>query len=162
MLEVIASTDDTDYVHDNSNTTHTGTASFALANMPADFGTMLTLNINLRYAWGAGTQVNTWDNLRARVFKSDGTTALTNSVTIASAITTTTATDSGATAFTGVDTTATKADWDAAVVHIFFDITRNKGGDSLTERVFAAEITGTYNIATASGTGWRQSLGGWW
>jgi hypothetical protein len=37
--------------------------------------------------------------------------------------------------------------WDAAVVHILFDISRAKGGDSLEERVYAAEITGTYTAS---------------
>jgi len=67
--------------------------------------------------------------------------------TVASAITTTTPTTSSVIQFTGVDTAASKTDWDGAVVRIYFDITRNKGGDSLTERVFAAQITGTYTVA---------------
>lgn len=148
VLEEIASTDDTDYVYDATNSTHTGTARFALEDMPADLGNVDTLFCQLRYALATGVPSNLWDALRARVFKSDGTTALTNSLTIASTIVTTTITNSSVLQFTGVDTAATKADWNAAVVHVLFDITRVKGGDTLQKRVFAAELTGTYTIAT--------------
>lgn len=146
VLEVIASTDDTDYVYDATNSTHTGTARFALGNTPADLGNVDTLSIKLRYA-AAAAQTNVWDSLSARVFKSDGTTALTNAATVALAIITTTITDSAATAFTGVDTAATKADWDGAVVHIIWGITKVKGGDTVRKNVYAAEITGTYTAS---------------
>lgn len=153
VLEVIASLDDADYVYDATNSTHTGEASFALDNMPSDFSSMLTLAVRLRYHWATGTQTNSWDTLRARVFKSDGTTALTDLVTVASAITTTTATNSSVISFTGVSTTATKADWDGAVVRIYFYITKSKTGDTVQKRVTAGELTGTYTAGTSySGT----------
>lgn len=153
VLEVIASTDDADYVYDATNSTHTGVGVFELANMPSDFGTMSTVSINLRYAWAAGTQVNDWLTLTAQIYKSDGTTALTNAVTIASSITTTTLTNSGAVALTGVDTAATKADWDGAYVFLRWSINKNKSGDTLRKNVYAAEVTGTYSQSTQVSVG---------
>ena len=150
VLQAIASPDDAKDVHDTSNTTHTGEASFALGDTPSDFGTMDTLFVQLRYAWQSGTQVNIWAALRARVFRSDGTTPLTNEATLALAITTETPTNSSVIQFTGVDTSADKSVWDGAVVRIYFDITKVKGGDSLEERVFAAQITGTYTAEVPS------------
>ena len=147
VLEVIASPDDADYVYDATNSTHTGVAQFALGNTPADLGNVDTVSIRLRYAWASGTQVNTWDTLTARIFKSDGTTALTNAATLATGITTTTITNSSVVAFTGVDTAATKAEWDAAVVRISWGISKVKGGDTIRKNVYAAEVTGTYTEA---------------
>jgi len=144
VLQEIASADDNTNVHDTSNTTHTGTAQFTLENVNSDLGNMDTLFIRLRYAWQSGTQLNAWSSLTARVFKSDGTTPLTDLVTVASGITTTTPTNSSVVQFAGVDTAAIKADWDAAVVQVGFVIAKNMAGDALEERVFAAEITGTY------------------
>lgn len=147
LLELIASHDDADYVYDNTNSTHEGVASFSLGDMPSDFKTMRSVKINLRYFWGVGSQVNAWTTLRARIFKSDGTTALTNKTDVASSITTTTPTDSGAVTMLGVDTTATKADWDGALVYIYFNITKSKGGDVIRKCVSAAEVTGSYVVA---------------
>lgn len=150
VLEVIASTDDADYVQDATNSSHTGTARFTLADMPSDFLSMATIAIKLRYAWQTGTQVNTWDTLAAQIVQSDGSTALTDSVTIASAITTTTLTNSSAVTLTNPDTSAAKSVWDGALVLIKFTITKSKSGDTLGKRVFAAEVTGTYNAAAFS------------
>ena len=150
VLNLIAAANDATYVNDSSNTTHTGTAQFALGDTPADFSAMLTLSVQLRYFWESGTQTNTWGSLTARVFRSDGTTPLTDEATLATGITTTTPTNSSAVGFTGVDTAADKSVWDAAVVRINFGITKVKGGDSLTERVSAAQITGTYTAVVAA------------
>lgn len=148
VLEVIGSADMADWVADTNNSSHTGTADYALDNMPGDFGSMLTLNVNVRYGWQTGTQTNTWSSLDVRIFQSDGTTPLTDSRTIASSITTNDST-SGALAFTGVDTSSDSTVWDGAIARISFVISKNKGGDSLEERVFAAELTGTYTVASS-------------
>lgn len=146
VLETIAGTDDADYAYDAANTTHTGTASFALADVPADFLDMDTLSIRLRYALQSGTRVNTWSSLTAQVVQSDGSTPLTNEVTVASNITTTTPTNSGVITLTGLNTTANKATWDGALVLLRWNITKSMGGDTLEKRVFAAEVTGTYTV----------------
>jgi hypothetical protein len=148
VLQEIAAASDSTSVNDVTNSTHTGVAQLTLEAVNADLGNMDTLFIQLRYSRSTGTQTNSWDSLSARVFKSDGTTPLTNALTVVSGpITTTTPTNSSVVQFTGLDTAATKAEWEAAVVHISFAITRSKGGDSILERVFAAEITGTYTIS---------------
>jgi hypothetical protein len=148
VLQLIADVDDNKNVHDTANTTHTGGARFALANMPADFVSMDTLSVQLRYAWQSGTQVNAWTDLRAQVLKSDLITLLTGNQPVTSSITTSAPTNSLVVAFEFVDTAATKEDWDGAIVEILFQITKSKGGDALEERVFAAELTGTYTAGS--------------
>lgn len=151
VLEVIASTDDADFVFDTDNSTHQGRARFALADMPADFQTMATLFIRLRYGLSAAASLNTWDSITARVWRGDFLTALTDAVTVVTGpITNTTPANSAVIQFTGVNTTASKTQWDGAVVEIAFNITRSKGGDSVDERIYAAEITGTYTPAATS------------
>jgi len=147
VLEIIASTDDTDYVYDATNSNHTGTARFTLADTPADFGSILAASIRLRYAC-ASAPTNTWDSLTAQIVKSDGSTPLTDAVTVVSGpITTTTLTNSSVVALTNPDTAATKADWDDALVLINWSISKVKGGDTIRKNVYAAEVTGTYNLA---------------
>lgn len=163
VLEAIASANDTTHVFDNTNSTHTGVAQFALGNMPADFATILTVSIQLRYLAQAA-QTNTWTSLTAQIVQSDGSTALTNEVTVASSITTTTATNSSVITLTGPNTSADKATWDGALVLIRWNITRNKGGDTVQKRVTAAEVTGTYTpagitLTTVSGAGAVGSVG---
>jgi hypothetical protein len=150
VLEEIASADDADYAYTATNAAHVARAEFTLEDVNADLGNVDTLFVRLRYAIESGSQLNLWNLLSARVFKSDGTTPLTDGATVASNITTSTPTNSSVIEFTGVDTAAEKADWDAAVVVLFLDVTKVKGGDTLQKRVFAAELTGTY---TAAGVG---------
>lgn len=152
LLEVIASANDSDYVHDNTNSDHTGDCWFAVAtSLPGDFGTMATLFIELRYFLDAAKGDNDWDSLNARVFQSNGSTPLTDEIVVfnngGSPIDNTTPADSGAVEFTGVDTSSDGTVWAAAQVHIYFAINRNKGGDSVNECVSAGELTGTYNLA---------------
>ena len=88
VLQVIASASDSTHVQSTDNNTHTAEAQFALGDTPSDFGSMDTLSVRLRYAWQTGTQVNTWNSLRA-IVRDSGGTALTDEVTLASSITTT-------------------------------------------------------------------------
>src|SRR3990167_1118984 len=150
VLQVIASADDNTNVHDTSNTIHTGEASFTLGDVPADFGNIDTVSVRLRYAWASGTQTNTWNSLRAQIVRSDGSTALTDEVIVASTITTATPTNSSVIPMTNPDTAANKTVWDGALVRIRFNISKVKGGDALEERVFAGEITGTYTASAIS------------
>jgi len=149
-LEEIASASTATYAYDETNSTHTGDAWFALGeSLPADFGVMessTSLSCRVQYAWST-TGLNLWNNIFARIYKSDGTTPLTNQSTLASSITTTTPANSSVVAFSGVDTTATKAEWEAAQIHLYWDISKNMGGDSGRQaRIYAAELTGTYTV----------------
>jgi hypothetical protein len=156
VLQAIASAVDTSYHLTSTNATGVYIGQFDLQDMPADFGTMHSLSVRLRY-YQSGLSNNNWNSLRARVFRSNGTTPLTDWATLASVaapgIRNTTATNSGVITFTGLDTTADKSVWDGAVVHIEYDITRNKAGDTYSARVSAGELTGQYNAAGARRAG---------
>ena len=151
VLETISGAVDGSYAHTASNATATY-EGYAQFSPPSDLATMTTLSIQLRYHWQTGTQVNTWNSLTARIYKSDGVTPLTNEATLASSITTTTPTNSSVIAFTGVDTAATLSDWQNARVYIRWSITKSMSGDTLEKRVTAGELTGTYEIAGVTGT----------
>jgi hypothetical protein len=156
VLEAIASADDADYVFDAANSTHTASARFSLGDTPADLGNVDTISIRLRYGLGAAPDNNTWDSLTAQIVESDGDTGLTDAVTVVSGpIEDTDPTNSSVVALTNPDTGASKATWDAARVKLGFNVTKNKGGDTIQKRVYAAEVTGTYTIA--SGQEFQQS-----
>lgn len=177
-LELIASTDDTDFAADTSNNSGTSSVDqgYLLNNKPSDFVTMSAASVRLRYGWAAAFTNRTWDSLSARIM--NGTQVLAGSTsgggfqTVASSITTTTATNSAVTAFTYVNTTATKTDWDAAVLEMRITSTRTAGGSSIGRRVYAAEITGTYNayrpeLKYYTGSSWvwkplKVYIGGQW
>jgi hypothetical protein len=149
VLQLIASANDASYVNDDTNSTHTGVARFTWADMPTDFGTMTDLTVRLRYFYSSTPVNNTWNSLTAQVVRSDGTTPLTDEITVAGpAITTTTPVNSQAINFTGIDLTANKATWDDSLVLLRFSITRTKGGEAFEERVSAAEISGVYAVST--------------
>jgi hypothetical protein len=152
VLQLIGAADDNSYVFTNTNSsgTYTATARFALEDMPADFGNMLTLAVQLRY-YAQILPLSTWDLLQARVIRSNGT-ALTSLVTVASNITTTTPTNSAVVNLAGLNTLETKSVWDDALVEIVWTTTRVKGGDTIERRVSAAQLTGTYRIAETYST----------
>jgi hypothetical protein len=150
-LEDISGTDDaTSYVEETQNSTVTGASFYmSLDNFPSDLGNVDTLKINLRYAHLNGTGDLTWDRLACRIYKSDLTTALTNELEIHAGHSSATWTTRGALDFTGEDTGATKAEWDAAVIYFYYDKTRAKGGNgSANMAITAAELTGTYTISS--------------
>jgi len=137
-------------VFDGTNSTHAGVCWFTLDAMPSDFGTMNTVDIRLRYGLLEAANANlTWDSLQAQIRQSDGSTALTDTVTVASNITDESPTNSSVTSMTNPDTTSGKAIWDDARVYLTWNVTRNKGGHAAQEwQVYAAEITGDYDIST--------------
>lgn len=153
---------DATYGGNNNNSTGEWAAGWELGNMPTDFGTMSTLSLEVRYGWGAAPSNLTWGNISASIWTADGTTllaAFTSGASTASTalwqpivqnITTTGQTNSGAVAFSYVNTTADKTAWDSAVVHISVQQSRSKGGQVNSQRVYEADITGTY--ATGAST----------
>lgn len=151
-LELIASADDTDYAYDSSNNSGTSTLyqGYELDNMPTDFVSMATLSARLRYGWAGTFSNRTWDFLRVRITGNGlnlagGSLGTSSYLTIASSITVTTPTNSSTISFPNINTTATKTDWDAAVLEMQLVSTRSGGGSSVQRRVYAAEISGTYN-----------------
>ena len=144
VLDNITTPVDGSYVHTDNNNSNTEYAWFPLGNMPSDFESMDTLSINVRYLRDVNGPDKAWDSLQAQIFTADGgTTSLVALLTVASSITTRTATNSGATAFTSV-TASDKTTWDGAWLRLTWNKTKNKGGENDSFRVTAAELTGTY------------------
>lgn len=151
-LESISGTDDaTSYIHESTNQTVTGSSLWMdMDNPPTDVGNVDTLSIQVRYAHLSPSADLTWDLLQARVYKSDGTTPLTNALTIHSGYSSATWATSSVLNFTGVDTAANQADWDGARIYFYWDKSRNKGGNNgAAMAITAAQITGTYTAATS-------------
>lgn len=139
--EGISGADGTE-IADNNNATNDYYAYYSLTNMPTDFSSMDDISINIRYRV-AGAQTNN-RSLYVRIITDEATPVeLTASRTIATNITTTTLTNSGALACT-ITGTPTKAQWDNAVIEIREAIVKNKGGDTNGIRVDTFEFTGNY------------------
>jgi hypothetical protein len=150
-----ASGQDTDFGFVNTNTTGTYTQGYELGDMPSDFDNMTsTLAIQLRYGWSATPSNTTWPSLTARIVSGSTILAAATSggdfQSIATSITTTTPTNSSAISFSYVNTSASKSDWDAAVVEILIERSRSKGGSTNEQRVFALSVTGQYNVASVT------------
>lgn len=139
--------DNSDSTFGEATTNATGNYSmdWELDDMPGDFASMDSLAIVLRYAWSATPTNTTWDSLQVGVYRSDGTTQLVSSTwtVVASSITTTTPTNSSSTPLATV-TAGDKTIWDGARVRIRIVRTRNKGGGSEGQRVYEADLSGTY------------------
>lgn len=167
-MEVIASANDSTFGADNNNSGGTTSVDqgYLLNDTPSDFGTMTTLSLQARYGWAAAFTNRTWTVFAARVVKDTGGTILAAADSggtfqqINSAnITSTTPVNSPTQAFSYVNTTATKTDWDDARVEMRITSVRSGGGSSVERRVYAAEVTGTYEIAVATTTaevGWIE------
>lgn len=102
---------DTDWIN---NAVAAGQVFFDVTDLPADFGTMDTAEIVVRYRgqnFGTGTVT-----LFAQLFQSDETTALSNEVQVAQVTGDGAFASTSAVTFTGLNTTAGKSVWDAARV----------------------------------------------
>jgi len=158
---VTALSDASDATFDSQSTNTSGTYQYgrAMDNTPGDFGTMATLAITIRYGWASAVTNSTWDTLDARVVGSDGTTILAAASAggtfqqIATPGTTATPTNSSATGFSYVNTTANKTAWDGAIVQIQWTRTRSKGGDTVGANVYQAFLSGTYNLGATTVNG---------
>ena len=133
--EGTASPNDSDYVQSagGSQTVYFG------ITVPSDVGTVTGANIAIRCA-SSGTKGDIQAITAARIYKSDKSTALTDSMSITS--TSTITTFSGARTLSGP---ATKADWTGAVIAITYGV-----GTASGAKVTALQNTLTY---TASATG---------
>lgn len=145
VLETIAGVSTGDYVFSSTNANSTNTADVPLA-WPADFdnpSSATSLSVRLQYALQTGTRVNTWTSLEATLVDSGGS-ALSNTVSLATNITTTTPTNTSVVSFTGLNTTAGQSVWLGAQLRISISISKSMGGDTLEKQVFAGEVTGDY------------------
>jgi hypothetical protein len=124
-----------------------GTAFYNITNVNSDLGAMTTLTYNIRYK--IENLSGDTETLYVRVYKSDRTTALTDEMLVVSTTANIAITNKGNTSFTGVSTTATKEDWDNAVLAIKTVHAANKAADGSVWSVDEVEINGTYNQAVS-------------
>lgn len=123
----------------------TSSIFYDVTDTPSDFVTMITLNYDIRYK--ITPLSNDTEVLYVQVFKSDKTTSLTNEMTVVSTTTALTIRNKGVTAFTGVSTTATKAEWNAAYFRIRTSHSASGGKDNSVWSIDAFEVTGTYQTS---------------
>jgi hypothetical protein len=138
-----------------------------LANTPAGFGKIATCLFNVRYALSAAPPASSKDTYGLAVRLVNGATILaaadsggTFQTIVSTTTMATTYANSGATAFTYVNTTASKTLWDGAVVELRQTYTQSGSKDVHAVRVSALEITGTYNLTLAGDTGAFTLTGG--
>jgi len=150
----------------SDNTYHTfaaqrnGSASFALDNIAdTDFVTMDTLTVDIECALtGTGDDGH---QLLCKITRADGTTllasgaAVQDTIVVVSNVTNTTDAYSGPVAFTTVDTSATRADWDGALLEIGQFYSRSGTRDGNAIRVDHVRINGTYT--PTAGTDFARS-----
>jgi hypothetical protein len=148
--------DNSDATFGNRSTNGTTTGvdqGWELGDVDADLDNVDTLAIVLRYGWSATPVNSTWPLLAARVMSGATVLAAADSggtfETVATDITDTSPTNSSSIPFTYVDTGATKAQWNAAVVEIRISRVRTAGGGAQTQNVYEADLTGTYTAAGA-------------
>lgn len=159
-FDLIAAADDNEYAHEDGNNTHSFAGYWDIGSVPTDFASMDTISINLRYVTDTTNANMEWTGLGAAIVDSTTGTLYAdngagNHVWLAgdgntgTDISTTTATNTGATALTvtTAGSNATKANWDAAKLEIHWQTNKIKGGGTVDRRVTAAEITGTYTQA---------------
>jgi hypothetical protein len=117
------------------------TAYYGLTTMPSDFGGMTSLQYRVRYRFQSIS--NDTLDFYVQIFQSDGTTALTNQMLVASGTANTSWTDSTDVSFTGV-VASDKTTWDAARLKIFVDLTKSGGLDAAYVEVAAIDFEGAY------------------
>jgi hypothetical protein len=154
-LETIAGADDGDYGYVDQNVETDYGAGFVMEDMPTDFGTMTTCYSRIRYGWDTySTSNEVWNSLGMRVVTTTGTVLAAADAgggfqEVATGITTTSPTNSSNVAFGYVNTGANKAAWNDAIMEIQILRQKIKGGGADQQRVYAAEINGTYEIGAA-------------
>lgn len=152
---------DADYVQ-NVGADAESTAQYGLIDMPSDFVSMSALNYTIRANnFGAGDDST---NLYVQIVKSDGSTALTNEMLVAT-LNSASAWKTYGAAFTGVQS-ATKADWDGARIKFRTTYNRVDTHDAQVCRISAVEVFGFYVGSSAADYNfqWRESgytLGGY-
>lgn len=152
--EGIASADDSDYIQPAAGGGTNVDYKAEIQNTPSDFSVILTLNYNIRYK-----QFNRVDDtigLQIRIMGADGTTVLAAAdsggtfQSVDSNVTTTTFINKGSTAFSYVNTGASKSTWDGMVLVIRQTYSATKGNDNGRINVSAVELTGTYTPVAAA------------
>ncbi len=148
---VAGATDTNDFIKANNDVNNSDYKA-SLGDTPANFASMLTALFNVRYRQ-QGRAASNPDTYGLQIRIVNGATILAAAdsggtfQSVAANITTTTFTNTGAVAFTYVNTTASKTTWDGAVVEIRQTYTQTGSKDGGHVEVSAFEITGTYVVA---------------
>lgn len=151
-------TSDGNYIY-NSVDNGSGDVTLGLTNTPADFASMDTMEVRFR-AEGSGYTDDTGE-IAVKIIEPGTNTAYAgwsgysgdyrllwsfagngNGVTVATASLT----------VTSAGLAASKEQWDAARLVIYFTNTRNMGGDGGQSRLHAIEINGTYTTSSTPAT----------
>lgn len=142
---VATATDTNDFIRAPAGASNTTANQYeaGFTDTPSDFLSMDSLSVNVRY-----NQTGRSDDTLSLVVRieSSGGTAYTNDLTI-STITTTTFTNSGATALTltSAGLAATKTDWDSAYIALSQTYNASMANDNARVQVSAIELTGIYS-----------------
>jgi hypothetical protein len=140
--------------------------SFLLANMPTDFDSIIGLSWQVRWRTNAAYDDDT-NSLGIRIVTGTGTVLAAGSSggafqTVVSNTGATTFQNTSVTAFTYVNTAATKANWDDARVELRQTYTKLKGADASQFWVDTLEFTGTYTEAATTITRQIPLRRYWW
>lgn len=149
--ELLASADDNSYARGPSGDDG-AVVGFTLQNMPADFLSISSCKASYRYR--VSSRVDDTIGIYHRITKSDGVTLLAygNSINIGdgnwalvgTALTSSTFQNDINNSFPIVDQTATKADWDGAILWIFQRIVQSMSNDGARLEISALEVDGVY------------------
>lgn len=145
--------EDSDYVAATDDTNNNDT-SFTLGAVPGDFGTMNSLQYNIRYRQ-QGRDASRPDIYGLDIRVVSGATILAAAdlagtfQTVAADITSTSFASSGLVSFTYVNAGAGASIWNAAVVEFRQTYTKNSGGDIGHVEVSSFHLLGDYNIGSS-------------
>ena len=125
-----------------------------VADTPADFGAMTALSWQLRYALSAAPPGSQRDNYGISLRVMSGATVLAAADAVGSFVAAVPSTQTMPTAFTNttvtafgfVNTSATKAQWDAGSLEIRQTYTQTGSKDTHAVQVSAVQLTGTYIV----------------
>jgi hypothetical protein len=150
---VIAATDTTDYVKAN-NDVNNSDYKVTLPNMPSNWSAMASVTINVRYALSGAPPGSSKDTygISARVVNGATILAASDSGgTFQSLVSTTTMStafsNTGDVAFTYVNTSASSATWNGAVLEIRQTYTQSGSKDAHAVEVSVAELIGVYTVS---------------
>lgn len=125
--------------------------SRALGNPPVDFASMVDASWQVEYRLGAAKNNDTYG---LSIYIANGATmlagassTLADGQTVDADVVSTTDTMSAVTAFTYVNASATKAQWDGASVYLVQDWNKSQAGDGVGIEVDYVAITGNYSTS---------------
>jgi len=161
---IAGATDTTDYIK-GPNDVDASDYKFALTDTPASFNSIKSLSWQVRFALSGTPPASNKDTYGLSIRIVNGATILaaadssgTFQVIVSTTTMSTSFSNSAVTAFTYVNTSASKATWDGAIVELRQTYTQTASKDAHAVEVSAIEFTGTYNaILTASAASFTET-----